>query len=382
MKRDYYEVLGVPRQADTDAIKKAYRKAALKYHPDRNPDDPGAEDRFKEATEAYEVLRDTELRAMYDRYGHDGIKAGVRGGGAGFGGFATFDEALNIFMREFGGFGFEEFFGGSRRRGGRPRGSDVKIRVKLTLEDVLRGVKKTIRMPILDTCGDCGGGGARGGGAPQVCPHCGGSGQVQQVQRSLFGQFVRVGACAACGGEGSMITDPCSNCQGEGRRKSEKAFELDIPAGVDNDDYLTLRGQGNVGRRGGPPGDLLAVIEVEPDRRFARRGADLVYDLPVTFSQAAIGATIEIPTVAKNVKVKVPGGVQTGHIIQLRGKGLPHLRRGGTGDLIVRVIVVTPTDLTPEQREVFESLAKIESPARPEEDGAGFWQRVKEAFKE
>ena len=381
MKRDYYDILGVERNADSNAIKKAYRQLALKYHPDRNPDDPDAEDKFKEATEAYEVLRDSEMRALYDRYGHDGVKAGARGGGAGFGGFRTFDEALSIFMREFGGFGFDDFFGGgSSQRSARSRGADVKIRVTLTLEDVLHGAKKAIRMPVLDTCPDCGGAGTRGGGQAAACPQCGGRGEVQQVQRSLFGQFVRVGPCSACNGEGRVIKDPCSGCQGEGRQRLEKTFELDIPAGVDNDDYLTLRGQGSVGRRGGPPGDLLAVVQVEPDPRFVRRGSDLVYDLPVTFSHAAMGATIEIPTVAKSVKVKIPAGVQTGHVIQLRGHGLPHLRRGGEGDLFVRVIVVTPQNLTSEQRKAFEALSEVEGPAVPSEDGAGFWQKVKEAL--
>ncbi|UCC74516.1 MAG: molecular chaperone DnaJ [Gemmatimonadota bacterium] len=382
MKRDYYEVLGVPRNADGDAIKRAYRQAALKYHPDRNPDDRDAEERFKEATEAYEVLRDPELRGLYDRYGHDGVKAGVRGGGGGFGGFSTFDEALNIFMREFGGFGFQDIFSAGRRGRARTRGADVKIRVALTLEDVMKGAKKTIRMPVLDGCGDCKGTGVRGGAQPATCPHCGGSGEVQQVQRSLFGQFVRVGPCSACGGEGRVISDPCRTCNGEGRQRIEKSFELDIPPGVDTDDYLTLRGQGNVGPRSGPRGDLLAVIQLEPDPRFTRRGADLVYDLPVTFSQAAMGTTVDVPTVGKSAKVKVPAGVQTGHVIQLRGKGLPHLRRGGTGDLFVRVVVVTPTKLSPEQRELFEALAEIESPAEQSEDGAGFWQKVKDALFE
>jgi molecular chaperone DnaJ len=380
MKRDYYEVLGVPRGTDGQAIKKAYRQLALKYHPDRNPEDPQAEEMFKEATEAYEVLRDSELRAMYDRYGHDGVRAGVGGGGAGFGGFRTFDEALSIFMREFGGFGFEDFFGAGRGRGARRRGSDVKIRVKLTLEEVMNGVKKTVRLPVLEICPDCQGNGVRSGGEPVTCPQCGGAGEVQQVQRSLFGQFVRVGACTHCGGEGRIIKDACPNCSGEGRRKQDKAFELDIPAGVDNDDYLTLRTQGNVGVRGGPPGDLVAVVSVEADPRFTRRGPDLIYDLPVTFSQAAIGATVDVPTVGDELRVKVPAGVQTGHVVHLRGKGLPHLRRGGKGDLFVRVIVVTPQELTSEQRQIFESLAEVESPARPTEDGAGFWQKVKEAF--
>jgi molecular chaperone DnaJ len=380
MKRDYYEVLGVPRGADANAIKKAYRQLALKYHPDRNPEDADAEEKFKEATEAYEVLRDAELRALYDRYGHDGLKAGVRGGGAGFGGFRTFDEALNIFMREFGGFGFEDLFGGGRRRGARTRGADVKIRIKLTLEDVMRGVKKVLRLPVLDACRDCKGSGVRGGAAPRPCPSCGGTGEVQQVQRSLFGQFVRVSTCSACGGEGQVISDPCRTCGGEGRVKVEREIEVEIPPGVATDDYLTLRGQGNVGPRAGPAGDLLAVIEVEADPRFTRRGADLIYDLPVTFSQAALGTTVEVPTVGKGVKVKIPPGVQTGHVIQLRGKGLPHLRRGGSGDLYVRLIVVTPQSLTPEQQQLFEKLAEIESPAPAGSDGSGFWQRVREAF--
>jgi len=380
MKRDYYEILGISRDADDGAVKRAYRQAALRYHPDRNPDDPEAEEKFKEATEAYEVLRDPELRGLYDRYGHDGVKAGVRGGGGGFGGFSTFDEALNIFMREFGGFGFQDIFGAGRRGRARTRGADVKIRIALTLEDVMRGAKKTVRMPILDNCEECKGTGMRGGAQPTSCPQCGGSGEVQQVQRSLFGQFVRVGPCSNCGGEGRVISDPCPTCHGEGRSRVERSFELDIPPGVDSDDYLTLRGQGNVGPRGGPRGDLLAVIQVEPDKRFTRRGADLIYDLPVTFSQAAMGTTVEVPTVTRSAKLKVPAGVQTGHVIQLRGKGLPHLRRGGTGDLFVRVVVVTPQKLTPEQRELFERLAEIESPAEQGEDGAGFWQKVKDAF--
>lgn len=380
MKRDYYEVLGVSRDADATAVKKAYRQLALKYHPDRNPDDPDAEEKFKEATEAYEVLRDSEMRALYDRYGHEGVRTGVGGGGAGFGGFRSFDDALSIFMREFGGFGFEDFFGGGRGRRTRTRGSDVKIRVKLSLAEVVSGTKKTVRMPVLGTCSDCGGTGVRGGGTPPTCPQCGGTGEVQQVQRSLFGQFVRVGPCSACGGEGRLIGDPCPACSGEGRVRQEKSVELEIPPGVDSGDYLTLRGQGNVGPRGGAAGDLLAVMAVEPDPRFTRRGADIVYDLPVTFSQAAMGATLEIPTVTKQVKVKVPAGVQTGHVVQLRGKGLPHLRRGGTGDLYVRIQVVTPQNLTSEQRKLFEALAEIETPAHPSEDGVGFWQKVKEAL--
>lgn len=381
MKRDYYQILGVSRDAGADAVKKAYRKLALKYHPDRNPDDPRAEEKFKEATEAYEVLRDSEKRALYDRYGHQGVKAGA-GAAGGFRGFSTFDEALNVFMREFGGFGFEDLFGGGRRRGPtQTRGADLKVRVKLTLEEVLTGIKRKLKIPILDVCPDCGGTGVREGAQPAQCPDCGGTGEIRQVQRSLLGQFVRVGVCVTCGGRGEIIRDPCPACRGEGRHRQERMFEVEIPPGVDTDDYLTLRGQGNVGPNGGPRGDILVVIEVEPDERFQRRGADLLYDLPLTFSQAALGVAVEVPTVSKSTRVKVPSGVQTGHVLRLRGKGLPRLRGGGRGDLLVRIAVMTPKDLSPEQRALFEQLAELESPPRPEADGAaGFWQKVRDAF--
>ena len=378
MKRDYYEVLGVSRDAKLDAIKKAYRKLALKHHPDRNPDDEEAAEKFKEATEAYEVLRDPEQRAAYDRYGHEGVRAGA---GARTG-FRSFDDALSIFMREFGGFGFGDIFGGAstRRRDVRVKGEDTKIRLRLTLEEVATGVKRTIKMPIFDSCPKCKGSGARDGAQPTSCPACGGSGELRQVERSLFGQFVRVAPCRNCNGEGRVIEQPCKNCRGEGRERTEKSYELEIPPGVDTDDYLTLRGQGNVGPRGGPRGDILAVIEVEPDKRFTRRGADLIYDLPLSFSQAALGTTMEIPTVSQKTRVRIEPGVQTGTVLQLRGKGLPQLRGGGTGDLLIRIAVVTPRDLSAEQKELFEQLAEVESPPNAEEDGKGFWQKVRDAF--
>lgn len=379
MQRDYYEVLGIGRDADTDGVKRAYRRLALKYHPDRNPDDPEAEERFKEATEAYEVLRDPERRAMYDRYGHQGVKAGA-GGAQGFG-FGSFEDALEVFMREFGGFGFEEFFGGRRRGRTETRGADLKVRVRLSLEDAHHGVTRKLNIPVLDTCAECEGTGARAGGQPTRCPQCGGTGELRQVQRSLFGQFVRVGPCAACGGRGHVIRDPCPACKGEGRQRHEKTFELDIPPGVETADYLTLRGQGNLGPRGGPRGDVLVVIEVEDDPRFQRRGADLLYDLSLTFSQAALGTTVDVPSVTRTLKVKVPPGVQTGHVLRLRGKGLPRLRGSGHGDLLVRVAVITPSEITPEQRELFEKLAQLERPLSAEGDGAaGFWQKLKDAF--
>ena len=378
MKRDYYDVLGVSRDADADAVKKAYRKLALKFHPDRSPDDANAEERFKEATEAYEVLRDPEQRTLYDRYGHQGVKARA---GSNYTGFSSFDDALNIFMREFGGFGFGDIFAGhGRRRDTSKRGEDTKVRLHITLEEGMGGIKKTIRMPVFDTCPDCSGTGARSGAAPTVCPQCNGAGELRLVERSLFGQFVRVGPCPQCNGDGAVIGDPCPACRAEGRQRIEKTYELEIPAGVDTDDYLTLRGQGNVGPRGGRRGDILAVIEVEPDERFIRRGADLIYDLPLSFSQAALGTTIEVPTIKQKAKLKIEPGVQTGTVLQLKGKGLPQLRGGGIGDVLIRIAVVTPRKLTPEQRELLQKLSKLEAPASLKEDGAGFWQKVRDGF--
>lgn len=382
--RDYYEILGVARDADGDTIKKAYRKLALQHHPDRNEGSRDSEELFKEATEAYEVLRDPDKRAAYDRYGHAGVK-GAAGAGAGFNGF-NFTDALEIFMRDFGGFGLEDLFGGAARRGGgRPsrRGADVRVRLPLTLEEVATGVHKSLRLQVADRCGACGGTGGAQGSAPVRCATCGGAGEVRRVQRSFLGQMVSVTPCPACGGEGQRIETPCPECSGRGIVAGEKTVEVDIPAGVSSGDYVTLRGAGNAGVRGGPAGDILVVVEVEEDARFVRDGADLVYDLPITFSQAALGAELEVPTVQGTTRLKIPAAIQTGRLLRLRGKGLPELQGGGRGDLIVRVLVWTPTELTPEQEQLFHKLAETESaPPRPgeEQKGKGFWSKVREAF--
>jgi molecular chaperone DnaJ len=376
--RDYYEILGIPRDADSEAIKKAYRKLALEYHPDRNSE-PDAPERFKEATEAYEVLRDPEQRAVYDRYGEAGLKGA--GAGAGFHGFGAFEEALRVFMRDFGGVGFEDLFTGPRRSRGRARqrGADLRIRLKLTLDEVAQGAEKTLKLAILEACEACEGSGARAGTRPEACAQCGGSGELRTVQRSIFGQLMRVRPCPACGGEGRLVADPCPACSGEGRARVEKPITVEVPPGVSTGDYLTLTGRGHVGPQAGPRGDILIAFEVEPDPRFERHGADLVHDLPVSFSQAALGLKTEVPTPHGPQPIRVPAGAETGQVIRLKGMGLPHLRGRGRGDLLVRVNVWTPQKVTGEQKKIFERLAELEGPP-PARDGERFWDRVRRAI--
>jgi molecular chaperone DnaJ len=381
-ERDYYDILGVARGADAESIKKAYRKLALKYHPDRNSGDKGAEEKFKEATEAYEVLRDEEKRSLYDRYGHAGVKRGTAGAGAGFGGFG-FEDALNIFMRDFGGFGgFEDVFGG-RGRGAAQRGKDLRVKLTLTLAEVASGVRKTLRIAALDECSTCTGSGSADPDGAVACETCGGMGEVRRVQRSVFGQFVTATVCPACGGEGRRIRNPCGTCHGDGRARVERTVEVEIPAGVTSDNFLTLRGQGNVGPRGGPRGDVVVVLEVEEDPRFVRNGDDLVHELEVSFSQAALGAELEIPTVTGAETLRVPPGTQSGDVFTLRGRALPRLGGGGRGDQHVRVHVWTPTESTPEMRELFLRLRELEGEPPPpdmQRRRSGFWDRVREVF--
>jgi molecular chaperone DnaJ len=382
--RDYYEILGIDRGADADAIKKAYRKLALQYHPDRNGGSAEAEEQFKEITEAYEVLKDPNKRAAYDRFGHAGVKGGA--GGPNYGGF-SFHDALEIFMRDFGGggaFGVDDLFGGRGRRGGQSmrKGPDTRVTLPLTLDEVATGVKRTLRVELLDPCETCTGSGAAPGTAPVTCSTCGGAGEVRRVQRSFLGQLVSVMPCPDCGGEGRRIEEPCVDCSGRGVQRGGRDIEVNVPPGVSSGDYLTLRGQGNAGPRSGPRGDILVVLEVEEDERFIRDGADLVYELPVTFSQAALGAELEVPTIGGTARLRVAPGTQSGRLLRMRGKGLPHLQGGAQGDLIIRVVVWTPTELTHEQEALFRKLAKVEAPAQRVDDGRdrGFWSRVKEAL--
>jgi len=386
---EYYQLLGVARDADGEQIKKAYRKLALQYHPDRNEGSKESEERFKEVTEAYEVLRDSEKRALYDRYGKQGVRGAAGAGGPGGPGF-DFNEAIDVFMRDFGGFtgfgGLEDLFGARPGRGQRAssrRGKTVRIRLPLTLGEVATGVTKTVRVALLDECDACDGSGAESGSAPRPCPTCGGSGEERHVQRSIVGQFVSVQPCRSCGGEGRVIERVCPKCSGEGRVRAEQEIDVEVPAGVTSENFLTLRGRGSVGPRGGPRGDLVVLLEVEEDPRFVREGPDLVHELMVTFSQAALGAEVEVPTIDGMARVSVPAGIQSGEKLRLKDLGLPELNGALRGDQIVRVLVWTPTDLTNEQEEVIRQLADVEHGA-PESvrrgTHKGFWSRVKEAF--
>jgi molecular chaperone DnaJ len=356
----------------------------MTHHPDRNNGDKAAEEKFKEVTEAYEVLSDSGQRAKYDRYGEPGLKGGGPGA-AGFGfGHVDLSEALNVFMRDFGSLGgFEAMFGGGgRSRRDRHRGEDLKVTLQLTLADVATGTTKTVKVRSLERCAECAGSGARAGTRASTCTTCGGSGEVQRSTRSVFGQFLAVTPCPGCAGDGTVILDPCPRCQGEGRlRAAEKTIQIDVPAGVADHHYLTVRGQGVPGPRNGPAGDLVAVLEIAEDPRFDRQGDDLVFDLPVSFAQAALGAEVRIPTPYGESMLKVQPGTQTGTVYRVRSKGLPRLGTSGRGDLHVRVRVWTPTHLTSEQKTLLAQLAEIES-APPSEAGSGrkFWDELRRAF--
>ena len=386
MKQDFYVVLGVQRDASEADIKKAYRRLAMECHPDRNNGDKSAEEKFKLVSEAYEVLRDPEKRAGYDRYGMAGVG---RGQGGNAGGFSSmhFDlsEALMVFMRDFGiagggggGGGFESLFGGGQRRD-RRRGHDIKVGLKLTLAEVATGTTKTVRIKSLESCPECAGTGAKPGTHPVPCGMCGGSGEVRRQAQSLFGQFLTVSPCPTCAGEGTVVASPCHRCGGDGRVKGEKTIQIDVPAGVADHHYLTLRGQGVPGARNGPRGDLIAVLEIKEDARFERHGDDLVYDLGITFTQAALGADVQVPTPFGQTTLRVEAGAQTGMAYRLRAKGLPRLGEGGHGDLHVRIHVWTPTKLTAEQRKLLEKLSEVED-APPEKESGKFWDTIRRAL--
>lgn len=370
---DFYLQLGVHRDATDEEIKRAYRRLAMEYHPDRNAS-AGAEAKFKEIAEAYECLIDPQKRAAYDRYG----EAGLRGGGGGFH-HVDLAEALNIFMRDFGAMGgFESLFGGGRPQGETKRGQDIRVSVKLTLQEVATGAKRTVKLKTMLKCETCGAAGSAKGKRPSNCATCGGSGEVRRATRSVFGQFVSVSPCPSCGGEGVIITDPCEACRGEGRIRGERTVPVDIPPGVSSNNYITLRGQGAAGPRNGPNGDLLITIEVKDDERFERHGDDLTLDLPLSFSQAALGQNVAVPTPYGDERLTVPAGIQAGTVLRVKGKGLPRLGQHGSGDLNVRVHVWTPQNLTAEQRRLLEDLSKVEG--EPPKEGSSFWSRLKEAL--
>ena len=373
---DFYTVLGVDRTAADDDIKKAYRKLAMTYHPDRNGGSKEAEEKFKSITEAYDVLRDPQKRAAYDRYG----EAGLRGGAGGYH-HVDLSEALGIFMRDFGGFsGLDDLFGGRGQGGGGPRtGADVKITLPLTLAEVATGVEKEVRLRVLDACDRCSGSGADPGSKVQQCPTCAGQGEVRRAQRSFFGQFVTVAPCPTCKGEGQIVESPCKKCRGEGRMRGDKTIKVQIPAGVSTGQYMTLRGVGNTGTRNGERGDVHVVFEVADDQRFERDGEDLYTEVLVTYPQLVRGATIEVPTVTASVPLNIPAGTQSGQLFHLRGRGLARVNSAGTGDLHVRVQLWTPDELSDEEARLIDRLADIQRSV-PADRGKGFWAKMKEAL--
>ncbi len=377
-ERDFYEVLGVARGAAEPEIKKAYRRIAFENHPDRNPGDKAAEERFKEATEAYEILKDPDQRARYDQFGHAAFGGGAAGGARGYD-FSGFDlaDALRAFMRDFGGDmgGFEDLFGAARR-GGPRRGDDLRVRLRLSLEEILTGVEKKIRVKHLRPCETCKG---KGGSGETICPTCQGNGQVRRVQHTIFGQFVNVTTCPACQGEGRTLREPCTDCQGDGRESRTETISVQVPAGVAGGNYIPLRGMGDAGIRGGPAGDLIVQIEEKRHDVFERDGNDLHVDVPVSFATLALGAAIEVPVLDGGAApLNVPAGTQSGHVMRLRGKGLPALR-GGKGDLYARLHVWVPGKLSGEDR---KRLAAIEKGGglKPPRPSRSLFERVKDAF--
>jgi len=368
---DYYEILGVARTASADDIKRAFRRLAMQYHPDRNKQ-PGAEARFKEINEAYEVLSDPDKSAAYDRFGH----AGVNGmGERPFDGFGNF-----------GGFGdiFDAFFGGTATRGRRSaqRGRDLHEEISLTFEQAAFGTEIEVELTRLENCPICGGRGSEPGSQPDKCPVCNGAGEVRRVQQSIFGQFVNVATCERCHGEGRIVSRPCTSCRGTGRERKQRKLMVKVPAGVESGSQMRLSGEGEAGINGGGPGNLYVTLQVQPHAFFDREGDDLVYDLPINFAQAALGDEVEVPALEGKIGFKIPAGTQSGRVFQLKDKGVPHLRGGGRGDELVRVRVITPSNLNKDQRKLFEQLGDTLGKVTIPHEGKGIFSRIRDELDE
>jgi molecular chaperone DnaJ len=379
MKRDYYEILGVSKGASADEIKKAYRKVAMQYHPDRNPGDKSAEEKFKEAAEAYEVLSDQEKRAQYDRFGHAGVSGNGRGGPN-----VNMEDIFSQFGDIFGDDVFGNFFGGGRRGGQRGRGirgSNLRIKIKLNYEEIAKGVTKQIKVKKHVTCTTCSGSGAKDKGSVQTCSTCNGSGQVRRVQNTFLGQMQTVTTCPTCSGEGSTITQKCGTCRGEGRTYGEETVTLDIPAGVGEGMQMNVGGRGNAGERGGPAGDLIVLIEEEPHKELHRDGLNVAFELHVSFPDAVFGTTVEVPTIDGRAKIKIPAGTQSGKIFRLKGKGFPGVNSYEKGDQLIHVNVWTPQNLTSEEKTMLEKLGSSPNfTPQPEKSDKSFFDKVREMF--
>ena len=382
MKRDYYEILEISKNASADEIKKSYRKVAMKFHPDRNPGDKVAEEKFKEAAEAYEVLSDSEKRAKYDRYGHAGVTSGHGGFG---GGGMNMEDIFSQFGDVFGDDIFGSFFGG-RRGGGQSRtqgvrGSNLRIKIKLSYEEIAKGVTKNIKVKKHVACTTCHGSGAKDKGSVQTCATCGGSGQVRRVSNTFLGQMQTVTTCPACNGEGTVITAKCTTCKGEGRVYGEEVVNIDIPAGVQEGMQLSVSGKGNAGERGGAPGDLIILIEEEAHADLHRDGLNVAFELHISFTDAVFGIQVEVPTIDGKAKIKIPAGTQSGKIFRLKGKGFPSVNSYEKGDQLIHVNVWTPQQVSIEEKTILEKLSHSPNfQPKPDKNEKSFFDKVKEMF--
>lgn len=385
-KRDYYEVLGVSKGAAADEIKKAYRKLALQYHPDRNPGDAAAEEKFKEAAEAYDVLSNEDKKARYDRFGHAGMGGAASGHG---GGGMNMDDIFSHFGDIFGGGGgggFSDFFGGGGggARGRNNRGSNLRVKLKLNFAEMANGVNKKIKVKKYVGCTTCGSSGAKDKNSTQTCQTCGGSGQVRRVTNTFMGQMQTVAACPTCEGQGTTITNKCTSCKGEGRVYGEETISIDVPAGVQDGMQLSMGGRGNMGERGGPPGDLIILIEEEKHAELTRDGNDVQYVLSLSFPDAVFGTQIEVPTIDGRAKIKIPAGTQSGKIFRLKGKGFPDINGYGKGDQLVLVKIWTPTNLTDEEKAAIEvlrnSASKNIEPGEEAQKEKSFFDKISDFF--
>ncbi|NTV92993.1 MAG: molecular chaperone DnaJ [Chlorobiaceae bacterium] len=393
MKKDYYEVLGLSRSATKDEIKKAYRKLAMQYHPDKNPDNKDAEEHFKEVNEAYEVLSNDDKRRRYDQFGHAGVGSSAASGGGQYGaGTGDFSDIFSAFNDMFGGGkqrgGFEDVFGGAGTGGRRGRassgihGTDLKIRLKLTLEEIAHGVEKTLKIKKQIACTVCNGTGSKSG-ATETCSTCQGSGEVRQAAKTMFGQFVNIAACPTCGGEGRVVKDRCVSCYGEGIKQGEVTVKVTVPAGVQDSNYLTLRGQGNAGPRGGANGDLIVVIEEKPHEKFQRNGDDVIYHLALGFPDLVLGTKVDVPTLDGSVKLTIPPSTQPETMLRISGHGIGHLRGSGRGDQYVRVNVFVPKEVSSHDRELLKELKNSSaiSPAdQNDREEKSFFEKARDIF--
>jgi molecular chaperone DnaJ len=386
-KRDYYEILGVSKTADEQELKKAYRKVAMQYHPDRNPGDKAAEEKFKEAAEAYEILTNSDKRARYDRYGHAGVDGFQGRPGGGFSGGMTMDDIFEQFGDIFGqggGSPFDSFFGGGgrgQRRQQGQKGGNIHIKVKLTLADIANGVQKKIKVEKQSTCESCNGSGAKDSNSVSTCTTCKGEGYLRQIKETFLGHMQTSTVCPTCQGSGQMVTASCNSCKGQGRKADKELIEFDIPAGVSEGMQLSLRGKGHAGLKGGPPGDLIVTIIEEPDEQLTRDGQNVIYELYLNFADAALGTTVEVPTIEGSVKFKIPAGTQSGKIFRLKGKGFPSVQSYGQGDQLIHINIWTPKKMTAEEERLMHQLKEMPNfKPNPGKSEKGFFDRMKDYF--